>query len=224
MKKILFGMSAAVIILMSIVTSCVSYPMGLSQQEWDSLSPEKKVEFRQKQAAIDEASRRQQAQERLERQKQAQQQQLEEQKLALQQQENTRQAYAQALHGDIVTVSIQGGTFEFARKWYSFDPIIFDLIRGESKTVELSNTHNQHSISESMEVRFTDDGNQIFFYSNIYGNPTSIMNDGSWKAGHRYGPMAMNNGNDNTGVRGAMVLVRFKPLPVKTQKFIIDQR
>lgn len=213
MKIIIFSISVIIIILMSFVTSCVNYPMGLSEQEWNLLNPEQKVELRQKQAVIDEARRRQQMQA-----------QMEEQKLALQQQEFARQRYSRALYGDIVTVSVQSGTFQFAGKWYPFDPVIFDLIRGESKIVELANTNKQHSLRESISIRFSDDGNQLFFYDDIFGNPTSIINDGSWKVGHRYGPLDLNNGSQNTGVRGAIVQVWFKPLPVPMQKIIIEQR
>ncbi len=107
--------------LLSLSACAVRYPMGLSREQWESLPPSQQAEYQAKQYQID-ADNRARAEE-ARRQEVAQK--ADRERLEL---ERLRQAYANARYGDIVTVTVQGGTLSYAGKRYSYEPVSFDLV------------------------------------------------------------------------------------------------
>ena len=97
MKRIFLLPLLAVLLL-----GCQTYPMGLSEAQWNALSPAEQADYQRQQAALNEQRRVQrEAEEELRRAKEA--------AAAEQERMRTREAYARARHGDVVTVTIEGG-------------------------------------------------------------------------------------------------------------------
>jgi hypothetical protein len=77
--------------------------MGLSREQWEALPPGQQADYQAKQYQIDADNRARADEAR----RQAAAQKAEQDRLEA---ERLRQAYANAHYGDIVTVTVQGGT------------------------------------------------------------------------------------------------------------------
>lgn len=213
MKSHLWSLTLALSVMIGLTACATRYPMGLSREQWDALPPGQQAEYQAKQYQIDadnqaraEEARRQAAMQR------AEQARLETERL--------RQAYATARYGDIVTVSVQGGTLSYAGKRYPYEPVGFDLIKGESKRVSFRGRGMQTIATEYL-VRLSEDGNTLFFDDESRQRAVLVNHD--WEHGERYQPSGTMN-DVNVGLSGMSFFVKLKTLPGAPSRVIIENR
>jgi hypothetical protein len=192
---------------------CMLYPMGLNKQQWESLSPVQQAEYRARQHEIDverarQAALRQQEEARLaEERARAEQERAQERARA--EQERLAFAYRHARYGDIITVSVQGGEIAFNGKRHPYEPIAFELIRGECKEVQFARLGSPHQTT-SIIMRLAEDGNTFYFDAPARKHIV-IVNDG-WEQGRTYtGFPVIQNSDGHSEAIGISIRIAFKP-------------
>ncbi|MEI6973017.1 MAG: hypothetical protein WCL44_16050, partial [bacterium] len=189
------------------------YPMGLNQQQWEALPASQQADYQAKQYAIDE-----------DRRKQAESQRMEQERLRIEQekatQERLRQIYANARYGDIVQVSVQGGSIEYAGKRYPYEPVAFDLAKGETKQIAFRGRGLQ-TIATRYNVRLTEDGNTIYFDDSFRERIVLVNRD--WERGESSRQTASRN-EVGVAISGMTFFVKFKDLLGAPQRVIIEHR
>jgi hypothetical protein len=182
---------------------CASYPLGLNKAQWEALPPAQQAEYRAKQYAIDEERSRRNAAEQA-RRVQAQQE-AEEQECS-----RIADAYRQARYGDIITVSIRDGLLAFYGKRYPYEPVAFDLVRGETKPIAFRRQGQPHITTEIL-MHFSEDGNTFYFDFSSRKRFVAI-NDG-WQRGRDYTRLDV-GGHDGYAVgEGIRIGVKCRLLP-----------
>lgn len=204
---------SALVCLLSLSACAVRYPMGLSQEQWDALPPTQQAEYQAKQYQIDADNRARAEDAR----RQAAAQKAERERMEL---ERLRQAYGNARYGDIVTVTVQGGTLSYAGKRYPYEPVSFDLIKGETKTVPFRGRGMQ-TIATDYAVRLSDDGNTVYFDDESKQRAVFVNHD--WEHGESYRPGGTVN-DVSVGLSGMSFFLKLKPLQGAPQKVIIENR
>jgi hypothetical protein len=187
--------------------------MGLTQQQWEVLPPVQQAEFQAKQYAIDE-ERRQAEEARL----------VEQARFAADaaraEQERLRQVYASARYGDIVHVTVQGGFIAYAGKRYPYEPVSFDLAKGEIKQVAFYGRGLQ-TIATRYDARLSEDGNTIYF--DVSFRQRIVLINQNWDRGQTYRPDGSQN-DSGVAISGLTFFVKFKNLPGAPRKIIIEHR
>lgn len=174
--------------------------MGLSKEEWVLLSPEQQAHATQQQAAIDAENRRIAAEE------EAHRRQIEADEHARRQAE-LEHRYRHARYGDIVSVNIEGGQMNIDGKHRAYEPIAFDLVRGETKTIEI-HRDGKPSDRRSVVVRLSDDGRTFYFDDSSSKRVTLV--DKTWNRGESY--TIENHKNSNSEPRGVTFTLRYRPV------------
>lgn len=203
----------ALVCLVNLSACAVRYPMGLNQEQWNALPPAKQAEYQAKQYQLD-AEDRARAEET--RRKVAEQK----AETARLEAERLRQAYANAQYGDIVTVTVQGGTLSYAGKRYPYEPVSFDLIKGETKKVSFHGRGVQ-TIATEYVVRLSDDGNTLYFDDESRQRAVFVNHD--WEHGESYRPAGTMN-DVSVGFSGMSFFLKLKTLHGAPQKVIIENR
>lgn len=152
--------------------------MGLNKDQWEALPPAEQAAYQAKQSAIDQERSRQYA---IEQARQIQEERDAEERERI----RIAEAYRHAFHGDVVTVTIQGGMVAFGGKRFPFEPLSFDLVRGESRMVEITRQGRSYETT-LVEVRLSEDGN-TFYFDYPARKRFVDFNDG-WERGREYRP------------------------------------
>lgn len=206
--------SVVVLLISALLGGCITrYPMGLSESQWNSLSPDKQAELQAQQFALDQQLYQQRESMRLERERIAR-----EERVA--QQEATRNAYAQARYGDILTISVRGGFLQWGGRRYAYEPVAFDLVRGEAKDVEFRGLGPQ-TVATTYRVRLSDDGNTVHFADGTSYRTVFVNTD--WEKGERIESARIRN---DVGVvlDGCSIYLKHKMLPGAPNRLIIETR
>ena len=202
------------IVATGLVVGCaMPHPMGLTNDQWNALPPEKQAELQAQQYAIDAEQRQQREAQRLEQQRFAHEQ-------AMVKAEQIRQAYANARYGDVVNVVVQGGSISWNGRRYPYEPVSFDLVKGETKTVGFRGRGVQ-TIATRYDIRLSDDGNTIFFDDSSRQRVVMVNHD--WEHGESYKPAGTMN-DVNVALTGMTFYVKLKGLPGAPTKMIIENR
>jgi hypothetical protein len=212
------GFITAIIVssLILLFSGCLSYPMGLSKEQWQSLSPAQQAEYHAKQVQIDEARRQQEAElharQALVR---AEAERLERERVAV--------LYAEAQYGDVVIVTVQGGAMKWSKEIYYLEPVSFELVRGESKEIEFrGHVDRARSLVSRYKVKLSDDGHTFYFNSDAR-DLIALVDDG-WDRGRSY-PITGHTWNDiNAGAGGMTIGIRLKEMPGSPHRVIIEHR
>ena len=109
------------------VAACARYPLGMSEAEWPSLSPQQRLEARAQQAEIDRAREAELAAERARREAAKE---AERQRIAT--------VYRKARYGDIVECVLDGGIIDFHPGWKAYQPTAFTLVADETPEVKVT--------------------------------------------------------------------------------------
>ncbi|MGD9874636.1 MAG: hypothetical protein AB7T27_10260 [Kiritimatiellia bacterium] len=206
-QLIIFGL------FLTLAACAVRYPMGLSREQWEALSPAAQAEYQAQQYTLDEQKRQAAAADRLARE-QARQARTEAERARL------AELYAQAQYGDIVRVAVQSGVLEIYGKRHPAQPVAFEIAKGESKMVSVTR-QGQIQQSHDFLVRLSDDGNTLSFDADS-AHPVVMVN-GDWERGQKYaGPSAFQKGQ--TALLGAEFFVKYKELPGAPQRVIFENR
>lgn len=170
--KTIFSLLATLVLV-----GCQSYPMGLSKEEWEALPPEKQAEYQRQQTLINEQRRK-------EREAAEAQQRAIAEEQARQEQARLQAMYDHARYGDIVTVTIEGGKIDFG-KHYTYEPVRFDILRGEHKLVEFCK-QGDSGVKDLIPVYLSDDA-QTFIFDESARDRIKIINAGNaWQVGKKY--------------------------------------
>lgn len=143
------------------------------------------------------------------------------QEAALQQQARLQMAYAGARYGDIITVTISGGMVAFGGKRYPYEPVAFDLVRGETKRVEFVR-QGRSAYRTRIEMRLSDDGNT--FYFDAPARKRVVLLNQNWGRGRRYNPPEIGSHDGHSEAIGITINVQLKKLSAPARRVIIDRR
>jgi outer membrane murein-binding lipoprotein Lpp len=212
---------AFMIVGLVLLAGCVQCPMGLSAKQWQSLTPAQQADYQAKQYQIDG-----------ERQRHAEEQQAAQARAAVEAAESQRariaSAYASARYGDIITVTIRGGTIAYGKQRYPCEPVGFDIVRGEAKEIEFRGAVDQHGITKAIvtrcKVRLSDDAS-TFYFNDGSARRIVLTNDGSWERGAAY-PMAGRGISNDLGVNLAdmTMTLRYRGLDGVPKRIILEHR
>lgn len=185
-----------------ILSGCISFhPLGMSDSEWNALTPEQKMEAREKQAQIN-----------------AQKRQAKADREAAAQAASARR-YETARYGDIITIVIKGGTMDINGNRRDYEPIAFDLVRGESKTINIYRQGKRH-FKDTAVMRLSEDGRTFIFDAKQRENLRLI--DEGWEYGKTYKIKELKNRNTNP--RDIEITIRYRPVEPKREQVIIIQK
>jgi hypothetical protein len=199
-----------------VLCSCTQYPMGLSKEQWQGLSPAQQAEYQVKQYQVDEERRKlaetfriQQAQIKAEAER------LEKERVAA--------LYANAQYGDVVIVTIHGGAMKWSNEIYALEPVSFDLVRGETKEVEFrGHVDRARSLVSRYKVMLSDDGHTFYFNSDARDR-IALVDDG-WDRGRSYSITGHTWNDVNAGAGGMTIGIRLKEMSGSPQRVIIERR
>lgn len=117
-----------------LLSGCASYPLGMSEQEWQALTPQQQLDAREKQSELDQkAAERRAAEARLEAEREAQQQ------------AELAQRKANAAYGERVQCVLQNAEYKEGKSWYALEPVGFDLVVGEIQPLSLVHIKNKRT-------------------------------------------------------------------------------
>ena len=174
--------NALLMLFVLTLTACASpYPLGMSEEQWQKLSPNERQSLLLKQQEYDEKQRLQR------QQAQAKQRELE---LALQLKEEQRLAklYANPAQGNVVMLNLLSGEYRYKKKVYQVQPTTLLIARGETKEIRLGlrNKKGQRS-SERTFVKYNREGTGLYLYLNTpskYNDDyIAVLRDGRWNCG-----------------------------------------
>ncbi|RUO26519.1 hypothetical protein CWE09_07375 [Aliidiomarina minuta] len=115
------------LILLSMLTACASYPLGMSEDEWESLTSEQQLQARSRQAELDQAERERRA---------------EAARLAAQREQEERAAYEERLqnaaYGEVLQCVVRDAEGYLAGSWRPAAPAGFTLLRNHPTNVRFT--------------------------------------------------------------------------------------
>jgi len=179
-------------LLLFALVGCATYPMGLTKEQWNTLSPEQQSDYRVKQSQLDEQNR--QANEALRRE------QLSETN------ERLATIYADPQYGDIIVVTIDGGEIGIGNKRQRYLPVHFLLARGEVKVIPFINANKPASFRQ-IQMQLSEDGRTFCFDPGM--KQIQICDDG-WALGRTYYPSEVNEISVFSGAKDIRIRIRFK--------------
>ncbi len=187
----------------ALLAGCQSYPMGLSEAQWKALSPEQQADYTRQQTAINEHRRREQeAADELRRAKEELRQEVE--------RARNQERYARARYGDIVTVTIQGGRVAINGKHQDYEPVRFDLVRGERKEIEFVQ-RGRASARSRVDVRLSEDGH-TFYFDESARDRVALISTG-WEQGKTFEPLHIRDEAGRSLASNVSIHVKLKELP-----------
>ena len=201
--------------LLLLITGCAQYPMGLSKEQWEALSPAQQAEYQSKQYEINAERNRQYEARRQEEARLAEIRHQEEARQAAEQarieQERLAVAYRHARYGDVIIVTVKGGGIAFHGSGYAYEPVAFEIFRGETKEVIFKREGRSYETTAVL-MKLSEDGNTFFFDAGSCKR-IAIPNDG-WARGRTYSNLPQISINDGgTGAVGISIQISLKPLP-----------
>jgi hypothetical protein len=208
--------SLLIVIALISVAGCASFPMGLSKNEWESLGPDKQAEYRARQFEIDEQNRNAEQARRLEQERVAAEQ-------ARSEQERIAALYAHARYGDIVNITLSSGLMIDGRNRYTTEPVSFDLVRGERKTIKVPGSNGKQYRIDELRARMSDDANTVYLNEKNIGMDRVALVNRTWDRGETFALSPMKN---DWGVvfSGMTARLRLKSLSGEPPRLIIDHR
>jgi len=181
MKKLLF-----IITVLSLLTACASsYPLGMSEEQWKSITPEERQALLLKQQQYEE-------EQRAIRMKAA----AEERKLQLQQEmverERLDRLYSDPANGNVMMINILGGSYSYGKTVKRVLEDSYEIARGETKKIELAleDPKKHYNSTETIYLQYSMNGNAIYlFLDNPSYNSSkriALLRDGNWSCGSNY--------------------------------------
>lgn len=127
--------------------------------------------------------------------------------------------YKTAKYGDIITVTVKGGTMDINGNRRDYEPLAFDLVRGESKTVTIYR-QGKHSFKDTAVMKLSEDGRTFIFDAKQRHNLRLI--DEGWERGKTYKIPKLKNRNTNP--RDIEITIRYRPIEGTRDRVIIIER
>lgn len=203
-------MKLLILMIFIIISGCSSQIYGVPEKAWEALTPEQKTE------AIRGYNERQllEQQARVHREEQRAAQAKVDAELALdrarRQAEKVEAIYRNEAgqFGDLVRVSVSGGTMQLGGKPRSFQGLSFKIADGESKEITVWSDERKNSRQGVLLVSYLDGVLLVDDSPRQNRNSARIIYDPAWKTGRTYlqvhssGPMQMQ------GVQVAVEVIR----------------
>lgn len=198
-----------------VLAGCAQYPMGLTKQQWEALSPAQQAEYQSRQYAINAERNRQYEARRQEEARLDEIRRQEEARIANErariEHERVAIAYREARYGDIIVVTVQGGGIAFHGKRYAYEPVSFELLRGERKEVQFNREGRSYETTR-ITMKLGEDGN-TFTFDEPARKRIVITNDG-WDRGRTYSGFPEIGSRDGLSEAfGITLRIALKPLP-----------
>lgn len=190
-------------LLAALIVGCQSYPMGLNEAQWNALSAEQQADYTRQQTQLNEQRSREREAAEAERQAEAAARVREERA-------RTQLAYARARYGDVVTVTIEGGYVAINGKHQPYEPLRFDLVRGERKEVEFIQ-QGRASSRQRVDVRLTEDGH-TFYFDESARDRLSLISAG-WEQGKTHSALNVHDTRSRSEARNLSITLKWKELP-----------
>jgi hypothetical protein len=189
-----------------------SYPMGVSEETWNSLSAQQRVQLSREQAA-------------LEHEKALQRQKLEQKRLQieLEKQKQISKLYENATIGDIVVVNFESALIRKSKNEYlQITPQAVVLARGEEKTVTLKAHEKRRNYVEELQVFYDPYATQVAVYFKNYPDEKAVfLNGGRWDKGQRYGAKNINPSNYDAVLK-LQISIRYHEATIKRNYLVIE--
>ena len=155
----MFRMLAVVLVALVLgLTACEPspprYPLGMSEEEWRALPPEKRAEARMREA---ELRRLREERLRLEAERRAAEARARERR----EQERIRRLYLVGRPEDFVSCVLEEGEARFGEDWGPFIPLEFTLVRSERRILTLTRTNERDR--RRVWVEFFEEGHRLRF-------------------------------------------------------------
>ncbi|MCF6201294.1 MAG: hypothetical protein L3J42_04125 [Hydrogenimonas sp.] len=166
---------AAVALLLFTSGCAARYPMGLDEESWKALSPEKRAELSSKQAKID-------AQDRLQRERLRHEERMRELQIEKMREQRLNSLYARARYGEVVRVNISEGCIKLYKECERYRPISILLAIGETKIVALKTEYSKLKL----RVRYDEQGVAIDDDSELDDFDAALFLPERWSRGRVY--------------------------------------
>ncbi len=212
----------ALVMVIALAACANPYPMGLSEREWQALTPERQAELSVREAELRaerQAAREAEARRQAERAAEAERR----------RQEELAARRANARFGDILAVTLQGGTMESGSELFALEPLAFEILRGERKRITLVGRRGQgtrvHRMQDHWWVRYSEDGLTLILNESGFGAPVILVDEGTWEKGQALFLAAQ--GQHKTGgidLSGMSATLRYREAPGKPPRLILEQR
>lgn len=131
-----------------LLTGCMtSYPLGMSEDEWERLSPQQQLDARERQAELDQRERERRA---------------EAARIAAEEERRERERREQRLRnaqpGEIVQCVVNNAEGYYAGAWRTAEPVGFTVVRGYPEVIDIP---EQDRATRRVQAEARFDGAQI---------------------------------------------------------------
>ena len=144
----LFG-AITLLCLLCLLCACSTHPLGMDDEEWQQLSPEQRLQAREKQSELDRLAEQRRVAEAAARRDEAQRQMVE---LDVRRRE--------ARYGERLQCVLQPAQAWFNREWRPVEPLALDLVVGHEQMLTLRETERR-TLHYSSRVHARFDGQQL---------------------------------------------------------------
>ncbi len=201
MKQILLSMS----LLLWMVGCAPHYPMGLDEETWNKLSPQKRAELLEQEAI-------QNAKQRALEEKLRHEERMRELEIEAQREARLKRLYERAGYGDIVRVNISGGCVRIYKTCEPYRPVSLLVARGETKRTVLKTRYSELDLW----VRYDTEGVLIDDDQDLNDFDTAIFLPEHWKRGRAYRLILKDPYQKEATIQNARLYIRYFPTAVTT--------
>jgi len=170
----------------SLLTACASpYPLGMSEEQWKSITP------KERQALLLKQQKYQEEQRLVRMKEEAKERQLQ-LKRDIAEKKRLDALYNNPQNGNVVMVNILGGQYKYGKRLKNVLEDTYQIARGETKKIQLmlEDPKKHYNSHETVYLQYAQHGNGVYLY---LGNPNynsskriSLLRDGSWTCGSNY--------------------------------------
>ncbi|GAB6069452.1 hypothetical protein JCM30760_05490 [Thiomicrorhabdus hydrogeniphila] len=175
-----------ILALLSFLTGCAStYPLGMSEEQWKSITPEERQALLLKQQQYEEEQRTIRIKAAAEQRKLQQQQDMAERA-------RLEKLYNQPQNGNVIMINLLGGNYLRGKTVKRVVEESYQIARGETKQIELvlEDPKKHYNTTERAYLQYSLNGNAIYLFLD---NPSSsnykriaLLRDGRWNCGTDY--------------------------------------
>ncbi|MEN3159735.1 hypothetical protein ABC502_15250 [Alkalimonas sp. NCh-2] len=135
------------LVTFALIAACANYPLGMTEDEWNRLSPQQQLDARERQALLNQAEHARRAEAARHKAEQEREE-----------QQRYQAMLANAGPGDIVQCVLQNGEGYYGSSWHPAEPVGFSLLRNYTQTVSFA---EQGRPTRSITTELTYNGANI---------------------------------------------------------------
>lgn len=144
-----FFRSTVALALFSLLAACSTHPLGMDDEEWRQLTPDKRLQAREKQLEHDRLAEQRRLAEAAARREEAQRQATE-----------LETRHREAHYGERLQCVLQPADAWLNRKWRAIEPLAFDLVAGSEQVLPLREA-GRRTVRYSSRAHARFDGQQL---------------------------------------------------------------